>query len=69
VLHPGGRIAFTVWATPDKAVGFAMVLMAIEEHGATDVSLPPGPPFFRFSDREESRRVLLDAGFVQPCGR
>jgi SAM-dependent methyltransferase len=33
VLQPGGRIAFTVWATPDKAVGFAMVLKAIEAHG------------------------------------
>ena len=66
VLQPGGRIAFTVWATPDKAVGFAMVLKAIEEHGTTDVPLPPGPPFFRFSDWEESRRVLLDAGFIQP---
>ncbi|WP_207004649.1 class I SAM-dependent methyltransferase [Trinickia mobilis] len=69
VLQPGGRIAFTVSATPDKAVGFAMVLKAIDEHGTTDVPLPPGPPFFRFSDWEESRRALLDAGFVQPVVR
>ncbi|WP_408349826.1 methyltransferase domain-containing protein [Paraburkholderia sp. RL17-337-BIB-A] len=40
VLWPGGRIAFTVWATPDKAVGFAMVLKAIEAHGRLDVPLP-----------------------------
>ncbi|WP_233857970.1 class I SAM-dependent methyltransferase [Paraburkholderia sp. HD33-4] len=66
VLQPNGRIAFTVWATPNKAVGFGMVLKAIEEHGTTDVPVPPGPPFFRFSDWQESRRVLLDAGFVQP---
>jgi SAM-dependent methyltransferase len=66
VLQPGGKIAFSVWATPDKAVGFAMVLKAIEAHGTTDVPLPPGPPFFRFSDWEESRRALLEAGFVQP---
>lgn len=66
VLNPGGRVAFTVWATPQKAVGFQMVLKAIEAHGRTDVPVPPGPPFFRFSDWEESRRVLLDAGFVQP---
>jgi hypothetical protein len=46
-----------------------MVLKAIEEHVTTDVPLPPGPPFFRFSDWEESRRVLLDAGFVQPAAR
>jgi hypothetical protein len=50
VLRPGGRIAFTVWATPDKAVGFAMVLKAIEANGRLDVPLPQGPRFFRFSD-------------------
>ena len=66
VLRPGGRIAFTVWATPDKAVGFAMVLNAIETHGRMDVPLPEGPPFFRFSDARESERALLDAGFVEP---
>ena len=66
VLQPGCRMAFTVCATPDKAVGFGMVLKAIEKHGATDVPVPPGPPFFRFSDWQESRRALLDAGFVQP---
>jgi ubiquinone/menaquinone biosynthesis C-methylase UbiE len=61
VLRPGGRIAFTVWATPDKAVGFAMVLKAIEAHGRLDVPLPSGPPFFRFSDWHECERALSDA--------
>ncbi|NLP63483.1 class I SAM-dependent methyltransferase [Paraburkholderia sacchari] len=66
VLQPGGRIAFTVSATPAKAVGLGMVLKAIEKHGTTNVPVPPGPPFFRFSDAQESRRALLDAGFVEP---
>jgi ubiquinone/menaquinone biosynthesis C-methylase UbiE len=66
VLQPGGKIAFTVCATPDKAVGFGIVLKAIEKHGTTDVPVPPGPPFFRFSDWGESRRALVEAGFVQP---
>jgi SAM-dependent methyltransferase len=66
VLQPNGRIGFTVWATPDKVVGFAMVLKAIEEHGTTDVPVPPGPAFFRFSDGQEPKRLLLEAGFVQP---
>src|SRR5204862_6545516 len=30
VLRPGGRYALTVWAPPDRAVGFGMVLKAIE---------------------------------------
>ncbi|HKR47881.1 MAG TPA: methyltransferase domain-containing protein [Paraburkholderia sp.] len=66
VLQSGGRIAFTVGATSDKAVGIGMVLKAIEKHGTTDVPVPPGPPFFRFSNWGESRRALLEAGFVQP---
>jgi SAM-dependent methyltransferase len=66
VLRPGGRIGFTVWAKPEESVGFGIVLRAIERHGRLDVPLPPGPPFFRFSDPEESRRVLRGVGFQAP---
>jgi ubiquinone/menaquinone biosynthesis C-methylase UbiE len=70
VLRPGGRYAFTVWAAPEKAVGFGMTLRAIESFGNADVHLPQGPPFFRFSDPDETRRTLEAAGFshidVQP---
>src|SRR5262249_7988465 len=59
-----GRYAFTVWDTPDKAIGFGIVLAAIQRHGDMSVPLPPGPPFFRFSDSEESIRTLNAAGFV-----
>ena len=63
VLEPGGRCAFTVWATPDISVGFGIVLKAIETHGRMDVPLPAGPPFFRFSDAAESTRSMQAAGF------
>ena len=66
VLRPGGRFAFTVWGKPEEAVGFGIVLAAIEAHGKLDVGLPPGPNFFRFSDSDECHRVLLEAGFVSP---
>ncbi|MBN3758435.1 class I SAM-dependent methyltransferase [Paraburkholderia sp. Tr-20389] len=66
VLQPGGKVGFTVWAAPEKAVGFSIVLKAIEAHGRMDVQLPPGPPFFRFSDWAECERVLLAAGFREP---
>ncbi len=64
VLRPGGRYAFTVWATPEYAKGFAIVLKAIEEHGNPNVPLPAGPPIFRFSDADTSRAALAEAGFV-----
>jgi ubiquinone/menaquinone biosynthesis C-methylase UbiE len=66
VLKPGGRCAFTVWATPDVSVGFGIVLKAIERHGRMDVELPDGPPFFRFSDAAEATRSMTAAGFVEP---
>jgi SAM-dependent methyltransferase len=64
VLRPGGRFAFTVWATQDKTLGFQIVLDAVAEFGDPNVTLPAGPPFFRFSDPEESRRALGEAGFA-----
>jgi ubiquinone/menaquinone biosynthesis C-methylase UbiE len=63
VLRPGGRYAFTVWAKPEEAVGFGIILDAIRKHGNPDVPLPPGPPFFRFSDASECDKVLKVAGF------
>ncbi len=63
VLQPGGRVAYTVWDTPDRTVGFGIVLGAIQKYGDLNAPLPPGPPFFRFSDPEESKRALAAAGF------
>jgi ubiquinone/menaquinone biosynthesis C-methylase UbiE len=66
VLHPGGRVAFTVWDTPDKAIGFGIVIRAIQKHGDMNVPIPAGPPFFRFSNPDESKRVLNATGFINP---
>ncbi len=63
VLRPGGRYAFTVWAKPEEALGFGIILEAVRKHGNPEVALPPGPPFFRFSDARESETVLKVAGF------
>lgn len=66
VLKPGGRFAFSVWANPMHARGLGIVLEAVREHGDLGVPLPPGPPFFRFSEHEEARHVLLEQGFCLP---
>lgn len=63
VLRPGGHYAFTVWDIPERTVGFHIVLDSIQRHGRSDIPLPEGPPFFRFSDPEECRRSLSAAGF------
>jgi SAM-dependent methyltransferase len=64
VLTPGGRYGFTIWAAPEEAVGFGKVLKAVEDFGRLDVGLPEGPPFFRFSNAAECRRVMKLAGFT-----
>ena len=66
VLRPGGKYAFTVWDTPSRAVGFGIILESVQLHGNVNVPLPEGPPFFRFSDPEESRRAMAAAGFMNP---
>ncbi len=63
VLRPTGRFAFSVWSTADQSLGFKVVLDAVEAKGDSKVNLPVGPPFFRFSQEEESRRVMTEAGF------
>jgi ubiquinone/menaquinone biosynthesis C-methylase UbiE len=50
VLKPGGRFAFTTWAKPEEAVGYGIILNAIQSYGNLEVQLPQGPPIFRFSD-------------------
>ncbi len=66
VLRSRGKIGFTVWDKPEKTIGFGIVLRAIQTHGNMNVPLPPGPPFFRFSDPEECSQALRQAGFVTP---
>ena len=66
VLRSRGKIGFTVWDKPEKAIGFSIVLRAIQAHGNMNVPIPPGPPFFRFSDTEECSQALRQAGFVTP---
>jgi ubiquinone/menaquinone biosynthesis C-methylase UbiE len=66
VLKRGGRVAFTVWDAPERAVAFGAVYAAVRAHGSMDVGLPAGPNFFLFSDPEQSEKTLRSAGFVSP---
>jgi ubiquinone/menaquinone biosynthesis C-methylase UbiE len=69
VLRPDGRFAFTVWAGPDRHDFFAIVLEALEGHGNMQLSPPPAPPIFRFSESVECRKALTQAGFVDASVR
>jgi len=63
VLKPGGKFAFTVYDTPQNAVGFGILYSAIQSHGSMDIGLPAGPNFFLFSDPKEGISRLASAGF------
>ena len=69
VLRHGSRVAFTVWAPPERAVVIGMLYAAVRAYGTMDIGLPVGPNFFLFSDPEQSTRALLNAGFVSPSCR
>lgn len=69
VLKPGGRVAFSVWDAPERAIGVGAVYAAVRTHGSMDVGLPAGPNFFLFSDPEESIKALRAAGFDSPTVR
>jgi SAM-dependent methyltransferase len=63
VLGPGGRYGFTVWDSPERSKGFEVILGAIRKAGEPDIPLPPGPPFFKYSDAEMATSDLREAGF------
>lgn len=63
VLKPGGRLAFTVW-TRDEPQGLSILMRALETYEDQAAQPPGGPPFFRFSDPDECRKILESAGFV-----
>lgn len=69
VLKKGGRISFSVWDMPERAIGIGAVFSAIQTYGSLDIGLPVGPNFFLFSDPEQSIKALREAGFATPIVR
>ena len=63
VLRPGGRIAFTVWAKPDRNIAWQILLDAIKAHGSLDVRLPVGLDA-ELNEEATCRRALIAARFA-----
>lgn len=63
LLKPGGRLAASTWATPDK-VGFAAPVRLIFE--MLDLAPPPPdrPGLFALADADKLAEVVADAGFT-----
>ena len=58
VLRPGGRLAISVWGSPEPDNGFGTLYGALKAHGDLDVPLPHGPDFFQFSDAQRMTDAL-----------
>lgn len=63
VLKPGGKLAFTAWGMQNTVAGFDIPLKAIQMFGDPGVQLPPGPPFFYYSDPDHCRDALARCGY------
>lgn len=61
VLKPGGRLAFTVWATPADNVAWSLVFDAVARHGQRNANTPP--PGGALNQPDHCMRVLQLAGF------
>ncbi len=62
VLKPGGRYAFSQWASPKESALFGRVFGAILKHA--DMSrVPPSPDAFAYSDTKKCRQAMSEAGF------
>ena len=82
VLRPGGRLAISVWGSPEPDNGFGTLYGAFKAHGNLDVPLPHGADFFQFSDAQRMtdalksielrdisvQRVDQNWHFVEPLG-
>lgn len=66
VLRPGAGLGFTLWAPPEEAPGFGILLQALADHGDWLVPLPTAPGTFQFSDAHQCAQSLLALGFCQP---
>lgn len=70
VLVPGGRVALSVWDAPEHGRLPGMFADAVARAGASaPPDVPPGPPFFRFSDDAEFAGLLVGAGFADVAVR
>ena len=65
VLRSGSRVAFSTWASPEKAAGYGAAIDALE--ALEDSSHPPATSrsYFRFADHDTCHQLLSKAGFLR----
>jgi SAM-dependent methyltransferase len=66
VLRAGGRLAFSVWATPERNPWASLVGRVLVAQGHIPPPDPEAPGIFAMSDPRRIRVLLVGAGFTGP---
>jgi ubiquinone/menaquinone biosynthesis C-methylase UbiE len=66
VLKPGGRLAFSVWASRERNPALSLVGRVLESQGHIPPPEPGAPGAFAMADPGRIRELLIGAGFAEP---
>jgi SAM-dependent methyltransferase len=64
VLRPGGRLALSVWGTPERNPWAAIGGMILIQRGHMPPPAPGAPGIFSMASEERTRELLEGAGFA-----
>lgn len=65
VLAPGGLLAATVWAPPDRMRLVGIMRESVRAAATAPDSAPPGPDFFQYADPDRFRAALMAVGLTE----
>ena len=66
VLRPGGRLAFAVWAAPERNPALSLASKVLVELGYVPPPDPEAPGAFAMADPGRIRALVVGAGFAEP---
>jgi SAM-dependent methyltransferase len=66
VLRPGGRLAFSVWATRERNPALSLVGEVLQSQGHIPPPDPEAPSAFAMADPGYIRELVVGAGFSEP---
>ena len=66
VLRPGGKLAFSVWASRERNPALSLVGRVLELQGHIPPPKPEAPGAFVMADPGHTRELVVRAGFAEP---
>ena len=66
VLRPGGRLAFSVWASRERNPALSLVGRVLESQGHIPPPKPEAPGAFVMADPQRIKELVVRSGFAEP---